>query len=240
MGCGWAIIRLREGPMPRHVNDSRRSFYGPGALSSFVLASLTALLGLGVPVVLRLRQVLREASGDELATSDVIVVLGRHLEDDQVAPAFAARLEHAATLWRQGLAPRIVVTGGLTGTATRTEAEAGARHLLAAGIPAEAVLREEGSRHTLENLYHLREMLRANGWRHVLMVSDPLHLARAAALARGFGIEVASSPATGSLPDSQTAYWSRALKQAFMLHWYHVGVAYSRLIRSRRLLERVT
>jgi hypothetical protein len=32
----------------------------------------------------------------------------------------------------------------------------------------------------------------------------------------------------------------RAMREGFLLHWYHVGLAYSRAIGSRRMLERVT
>jgi uncharacterized SAM-binding protein YcdF (DUF218 family) len=226
--------------VPRHVNDTRKSFYGPGALSSFVLACLTTVLGLGVPVLWRLRKVMKEAGQDEQAPADLIVVLGRHLERDQASAMFKARLDHGAALWRRGLAPRIVVTGGMTGAATRTEAEVGREYLVSAGVPAEAVLCEDRSRHTLENLYNVRELLAQKGWTRVLMVSDAFHLVRAAAHARGFGLDVVCSPAPGAGPSSRVATWGRALNQAFMLHWYHTGVAYSRLIRSRRLLERVT
>ena len=77
------------------------------------------------------------------------------------------------------------------------------------------------------------------GWRSVLLVSDPLHLARAVAYARGLGLDVVPSPAAAASP-RRLGYALRAVREAFFLHWYHVGVAYSRLIGSRRLLERVT
>jgi uncharacterized SAM-binding protein YcdF (DUF218 family) len=209
-------------------------------LSSLGLASATALLGLGVPVAFQLVKVLRAARHSQPEEADVILVLGRRLESDCLSSVFAARLDHAAALWRQGMAPRILVTGGLTGRSSRTEAEVGREHLLSAGIPEGSLLVEERSRHTLENLYHVREMMRANGWRRMLLVSDPLHLARAAALARGFGLEISCGAAPASSPDSRVAWWWRAWTQAFMLHWYRVGVAYSRLLGSPTLLERVT
>jgi hypothetical protein len=62
---------------------------------------------------------------------------------------------------------------------------------------------------------------------------------RVAAYARGLGMEIFPSPAVRAAPHG-LSYALRALREAFYLHWYHVGVAYSRLIRSRRLLERVT
>ena len=224
--------------MPRHVSDRWLDFLGPGALASFALASSAAVLGLGVPIVWRLREVVRTARQDGRRPADAIVCLGRHLVRDQPTAVYRARLDHAADLLAEGIAPRVVLTGGLTADSTRTEAAAGREYLLARGAPAAAILCEDASRHTLENLFHAREALRAEGLGRVVVVSDGLHLARALTYARGFGLDATGSPAP--YPGSRLARAGRALREAFFVHWYHVGVLYSRAIRSRRLLERVT
>ncbi len=214
---------------------------GPGGLASFLLASAGTLLLLGLPVGWRLRRVLREAEGEPLAPADLILVLGRRLQDDRPTAVFQARLAHAAALWRRGLAPRILVAGGVTGRASRSEAAAGRDWLLAEGVPAGALLVEDQSQHTLENLFHVRDTLHAEGWSDLLLVSDGLHLARAGALAAGLGLRVRRSPAPDCPPfRGSLAWYRRAALEAFLLHWYHTGLAYSRLIGSRRQLERVT
>lgn len=225
--------------MPPHVSDRWRDFLGPGALPSLVVAALLAVLGLGVPVLWRLRQVVIAARRDESRPADAILVLGRALVDDRPSEVFAARLAHGAALWRRGLAPRILVTGGLTGRATRSEAEAGRELLLSAGVPPEDVLCEDRSRYTLENLVNAREIVWRGGWRRLLLVSDPLHQARARAFAAGLGLEVWSSPAPDAAP-TRVRWWLRALREACLLHWYHSGVLFSRLIRNERYLSRVT
>jgi len=214
---------------------------GPGGLASFLLAAGGSLLLLGLPVGWRLRRVLREATGDPLEPADAILVLGRRLQADRPTAVFEARLAHAADLWRRGLAPRILVAGGITGGASRSEAEAGRAWLLDHGLPAESVRIEDQSQHTLENLFLLRQTLRDEGWHQVILVSDGLHLARAGALAKGLGLQVRRSPAPGCPPlPGSLAWYRRAVVEAFFLHWYHTGLAYSRAIRSRRQLERVT
>ena len=225
--------------MSRHVNDRWSDYLGPGGVSSLLVAGLLEVLGLGLPVLLQLRRVIGFARRDEREHADVILVVGRALRANLPTSAFAARLEHGAALLRAGLAPRLIVAGGLTGDATRTEAEAGRDHLLGIGVPAEAILCEGRSRHTLENLANVRATLRLHGWRRLLVVSDPLHLARVAALARGLGIDFRCSPARDAMPRG-TRYWLRALYEAHLLHWYHAGVAYSRLTRNERNLARVT
>jgi hypothetical protein len=74
-----------------------------------------------------------------------------------------------------------------------------------------AILCEDRSRHTLENLFNAREDLRGRGLWCVLLVSDPLHLARAAALATGLGLKVATSPA--AYPASTIAWAARAIRE---------------------------
>jgi uncharacterized SAM-binding protein YcdF (DUF218 family) len=140
-----------------------------------------------------------------------------------------------------GLAPRVIVSGGLTGDATWSEAEAGRSWLLEQGLPDELVFAEDRSQHTLENLFNIREDLRARKWSSLILVSDPLHLGRALACSHGFGLDVTGSPAPGCPPRSGSfGWWARALREAFLLHWYRTGYVYSRLIRSERQLSRVT
>lgn len=214
---------------------------GPGGLSSLSLALATALAGLGLPVAWRLPQVLRDASRDDRGPADAILVLGRELVDDQPTAVFRARLERGARLLAEGQAPRLIVSGGVTGTSAKSEAEAGRDYLLARGVPAAALLIEDRSRHTLENLFNVRATMRAHGWSRLVLVSDPLHVARAGALARGLGLEALLSPAAGAPPARGSIAWmGRAGREAFLLHWYYVGMAYSRLIGSARLLGRVT
>lgn len=227
--------------MHQSLEELRRNLFTPGVLSTFTLASLTAAAGLGLPVAWRWRQVRAAARHEGAAQADAILVVGRALEADRPTQVFIARLNHGLELFRRGLAPRIVVAGGLTGNASRSEAEAGREHLLAAGAPADAVHCEDQSRHTMENLINTRASLRQAGWRSLIVVSDPLHLARIGAFARGLGLICHLSPAREAPPRPGTLAWHfRALREACLLHWYHVGMTYSRALGSRRILDRVT
>ena len=238
-------------PMVGSVNEAphaappratfRQKIGGPGGVSSFLIALVAGALGFTLPVLWRMRAVLAAARRDERQPVEAILVLGRLLEADHPSAVFLRRLDHACNLWRSGVAPRIVVAGGLTGRATRTEAAAGREYLLARGVPAEVIWTEEHSQHTLENLFYVRARLREQGLAAVLLVSDPLHLARAATMAGNLGLAVTCSGAPDCPPRRGSAgWWLRAGKEAFLLHWYHCGMAYSRLIRSERQLARVT
>ncbi|HJV90612.1 MAG TPA: YdcF family protein [Holophagaceae bacterium] len=225
-----------------YTAPARSSFWqklGPGGFVSLAMALVSGLTL--VPVLLRLREVLDRVEGDAPHAADAILVLGRKLKGDDLTEVFEARLAHAEGLWRAGLAPRIIVAGGLTGTASRSEAEAGVAWLTARGFDPESLHAEDKSQHTLENLFYVRDLMNARGWRELLIVSDPLHLARAGAMARGLNLQVRCSPAVDAPPTRGSRGWvGRACFEAFYLHWYHLGVAYSRFIGSRKQLERVT
>jgi uncharacterized SAM-binding protein YcdF (DUF218 family) len=213
---------------------------GPGGLSSLALAIASGALTLGLPVAWQARRVVAAAAGAPPSPADAILVLGRELAGDEVTPVFAARLDHARALLAAGWAPRLIVSGGWTGTARRSEAAAGRDHLLACGVPADRIWIEERSRFTLENLFYVRAALRERGLGRLLLVSDPLHLARAATMARGLGLDVSCSPAAAAPPPRGSPdWWLSAAREGFLLHWYRVGILYSRAIGSARLLSRV-
>ena len=227
--------------MPRHVEDDFWEYIGPGALITLILAMVLAVVGLLLPVFWRMRTVRAFASKDQRSPSDALLVLGQLLVDNQPTLAFRGRLDHALVLWRQGVAPLIIVAGGRTGRSSLSEAEAGRDYLLAADVPKASMLVEDRSRNTLENLFNVRETLHERGMSAVTIVSNPMHLARAAAIAKGLSMPTCCSAAPGTDPPRNTWAWRLgAFREAFMVHWYHTGMAYSRMTRSDRMLRRVT
>jgi uncharacterized SAM-binding protein YcdF (DUF218 family) len=128
--------------------------------------------------------------------ADAAIVLGAAVWRTEPSPVFRERLNHAVTLYREGRVPLIVTTGGLAEGDSLSEGEAGARYLMARGIPAEAIVTEKYSRTTWQNLVYARDMLsrRHAGVRKVLIVSDPLHQRRSVFMARQLGWDAGSSP----------------------------------------------
>ena len=76
------------------------------------------------------------------APADLIVVLGNEvLPDGRASPRLKARLDAALRVWRAGLAPRVLVSGGIE-PGGQDEAAVMAAYLTAAGLPAAAVERD--------------------------------------------------------------------------------------------------
>jgi Uncharacterized conserved protein len=140
---------------------------------------------------------------DDRQPVDAVVVLGAAQYDGEPSSIFAARLRHAESLYRDGVAPRIVTAGGGRSGDAYTEAEAGRRYLIARGVPADAVVAVGEGSDTLGSLQAVAGRAEKDGWASALVVSDPWHSLRARTMARDSGLEAWTSP-TRSGPVVQT------------------------------------
>jgi uncharacterized SAM-binding protein YcdF (DUF218 family) len=135
---------------------------------------------------------------DEHPRVDAIVVLGAAQYDGRPSAIYAARLKHAVELYRDGVAPLIVFTGGNEPGDRFTEGGSGARWAVQHGVPSSATLVEERSRTTYENLRGakrvLGERLRSPSRLRVVVVSDPFHMYRAMKQAGDVGFRAYPSP----------------------------------------------
>jgi uncharacterized SAM-binding protein YcdF (DUF218 family) len=170
----------------------RRRPAGPLAwLGRIVLGALV----IGVLVVggtaFRVWQVARV---DDRRPVDAVVVLGAAQYDGDPSSIFASRLKHAETLFEDGVAPRIITTGGSRPGDITTEAEAGRRYLIDHGVPADAVVAVPEGNDTLSSLQAVAARARQGGWSSALMVSDPWHSLRARTMARDEGLAAWTSP----------------------------------------------
>ncbi len=135
-------------------------------------------------------------SGTERA--ETAIVLGAAVIGETPSPVFAARLDHAVMLYREGRVARVLVTGGRSPEDSVSEAAAGAAYLQAQGVPSEAILLEDRSHTTRQNLANARAVLGQSARAPVLIVSDPLHMRRAMSMAaaEGFAASAAPTPTT--------------------------------------------
>lgn len=150
--------------------------------------ALLVLLSLGY-LALTFVQVWRASSQDQVAMADAIVVLGAAQYDGRPSPVLEARLRHALDLYQQGLAPRIVVTGGRQAGDTFTEATTGYNWLAAQGVPPDAILKEVQGRSTFESLQATARFLDDRQLDEVLLVSNGYHAMRVAGIAREVGLD---------------------------------------------------
>lgn len=133
-------------------------------------------------------------SASDAGPADAALVLGAAVAEDRPTPVFAERLRHAVELYKSGRVPILVIAGGKNPSDILGEAEAGRDWAVAGGVPSAAILLETQSRTTKQNIEFAAPILAEHGIGSVLVVSDPLHVRRAVAMARDLGIDARPSP----------------------------------------------
>ncbi|HET6952067.1 MAG TPA: YdcF family protein [Acidimicrobiales bacterium] len=148
-------------------------------------------------------QVWMASRRDGARTADAIVVLGAAQYDCQPSPVLATRLDHTLALYRDGVAGRIVVTGGRRAGDRCTEARSSAEYLMREGVPEADLLRENDGTNSWESLAASARILRAEGLTRVVLVTDGYHALRVQAIAGELGLDASVSPsdAGGSVRD---------------------------------------
>ena len=113
-----------------------------------------------------------EASAMPPVRADAIVVLGGNDGD---------RALRALGLYREGYAPKIVLTGLERGGASPpANLTWRAQYLVARGVPRSAVRFELYSENSYEEATNILELMRKERWQTVIAVSDPPHMRRLA------------------------------------------------------------
>ncbi len=188
---------------------------------------LVVLLATVLYYVVTLVQVWWAAREDDTRRSEAIVVLGAAQYNGRPSAVFKARLDHAADLYHEHVAPTVVVTGGKQTGDAFTEATSGANYLHDKGVPDAAILRETTSHTSWESLAAAARVLQDRGKKQVVLVSDPFHALRIRAIANELGLDAVTSP-TRTSPISGLDEWRRFMAEA-------VRVAAGRIVGFGRL-----
>ena len=176
-------------------------------------------------------QINRTGLSDEAQPADAIVVLGARVGlDGQPGPDLRVRTLHAVSLFRQGLAPYLVCTGGYKDDRLSAAAVA-CRLAVSEGVPEDRVFLADGSMTTGEDAVSTGALAEGRGWRTAIVVSHPLHLERARILFEEQGITVYPSPTStdlAAIPLGTRAWLT--LREAVGIVWIgleKVGVPYN-------------
>ncbi len=140
-----------------------------------------------------------DAPNASAAPAQAIIVLGAAQYNGVPSPVLRARLEHALELYRWGLAPVLVVTGGRQPGDNYTEATTGYDYLRRRGVPDSAIRKEVHGRTTWESLHAAATFLHAEGITQVLLVSDSYHSKRLLGISDEVGLHARVSPSTESM-----------------------------------------
>jgi uncharacterized SAM-binding protein YcdF (DUF218 family) len=181
------------------------------AIISFILYSAAALI------------IYLYGQADHAAPADVIIILGGGVNVNGTPSAAQARRTAAgAALYKEGLAPYVLCTGGYDSPRhVKSEAAVCSTLLQQMGVPTSAILTEEISLSTEENALEAHQVMAEHHLTRALLVSDNFHLLRAKLLFRGEGIPVVESPAQAiSGPIGLRTAVGGSYREVAALLWY--------------------
>jgi uncharacterized SAM-binding protein YcdF (DUF218 family) len=190
----------------------RRLYRGVGILTLVVALWLGAVAG----------WIVAFGETDHSRRSDCAIVLGAAAYGSKPSPVFAERINHAVALYQSGTVKFLLFTGGSVIEADQSESAVARSHAIAAGVPADAIFIESQSRTTAQNLAQAKGVMKEHGLKTAVIVSDPLHLKRAASMAADLGIDAVTSPT----PTSRYRTWKVKagflIREVFYLHGYWI------------------
>lgn len=165
----------------------------------------------------------------DIGPADAIVVLGGGSDwpGGVLSSTSLHRTVRGITLYRDGLAPLLVLSGGERRT---TPSEAALRRALAeaCAVPATAIITDERAHTTREEAGLVGGLLRARGARSVLLVTDSHHMVRSRKLFEREGFVVRPAPANDSpepaeAPRARFELMERAIQEIIGLLYYRLA-----------------
>lgn len=137
-----------------------------------------------------------------LPNADAIVVLGGSTQ-----PAYAPRpwvevseegdrVLYGAKLYREGKAPKLILSGGRIdwdGSGPSESADMG-ELVKTMGVPESAILEDPTSLNTRENAVNVKQILEQNNLRRVLLVTSAMHMPRSLRIFQKLGIDAIPAP----------------------------------------------
>ena len=177
-------------------------------------AVLTALLATW-------RGIVRAGRAADPPRADAIVVFGARAQPDGPSRELAARLRHAAELFRSGSAPRIICSGGHPGPNSEPRVMATALERL--GIPSAAIAIDEQGESTRATLAAL---VAAGTPGHVLLVSSPYHMHRIGREAQRLGLRATLCPSPPTPVMRGRASHAKQMLREIVASWWYALTAH--------------
>jgi uncharacterized SAM-binding protein YcdF (DUF218 family) len=208
--------------MPQDLSPS------PGKKSSSVLSWWLLLLAAAGAILLFLGitgiRIAHTASETPARNADAIVVFGAAEYVGRPSPVYRARLDHGLQLFKKGMAPVVITTGGAGLDPDFSEGGVGRDYLLRRGIPEQDLIAETQGSDTAQSAARVANIMRVNGMRSCIAVSDAYHLFRIRALLEHEGVQVEVAPRPESRPHSLAQRFVAVMREAMSYLLWELGM----------------
>src|ERR1700681_3236850 len=188
---------------------------------------LVALMAAAVAAFLAITsiRIVRESWLEEAKPADAIVVFGAAEYAGHPSPVLRARLDHAFDLFRQGIAPVVITTGGAAADPRFSEGGVGVDYLRHRGIPERNLIAETQGSDTAQSAVRVAVIMRANGLHSCVAVSDAYHVFRIKRLLEHEGIgPVYVAPRPDSRPHGALQRMYAVLREASSYLLWKLGM----------------
>jgi vancomycin permeability regulator SanA len=190
-------------------------------LSAISLVLLVVVVVVGANALTVWRAAHHDGASD-VDHADAIVVLGAAQYDGTPSPVFQGRLDHAALLYGQDRAERVIVLGSNQPGDRTTEAEAGRDYLIDQGVPADAVIAIPVGHTSFESLQAAADAMHDDGLTSAFLVSDPWHNARIERMASDLGIRGYASATWTSAAKTEETRIPGYVRETFAYMYYRL------------------
>jgi uncharacterized SAM-binding protein YcdF (DUF218 family) len=161
---------------------------------------------------------------EEARAADIIIVLGAAEYRGRPSPVLQARLNHALSLYRRGLARYLLTTGGAGGDPVYTEGEVGRAYLTQRGVPSEAIVVEPEGATTAQSLEAAAEIMQRMNLHSCIVVSDGYHIYRIKSFLQNRKIQVFGSPRPSARKVTEAQQQWLYLRQAVGFALWKLGI----------------
>jgi uncharacterized SAM-binding protein YcdF (DUF218 family) len=169
-------------------------------------------------------RIVRAAGDSPTHKADAIVVFGAAEYAGRPSPVFRARLDHGFDLFRQGLAPVVITTGGSAQDPDFSEGGVGRDYLLGRGIPEQSLIAETQGSDTARSAERVANIMRANGMKTCIAASDAYHVFRIRSLLEHEGVQVEVAPRPDSRPKSLWQRFEAVMREAMSYLVWELGM----------------
>ena len=164
----------------------------PLKISVIVLVCLAVLVGIyaliinGVVINGTKEQIFTTEQVKERDGFDCIIVLGCKVKDNgQPSDMLRDRLERAVELYKEGVAPKILMSGD-HGQVTYNEVKTMKEYAISKGVPSSDIFMDHAGFSTYETIYRARDVFKVN---RAVIVTQEYHLYRALYIANSLGVD---------------------------------------------------
>jgi uncharacterized SAM-binding protein YcdF (DUF218 family) len=169
-------------------------------------------------------RIVSAATGAPAKKADVIAIFGAAEYAGRPSPVYRARLDHGYELFRKGMAPVVITTGGSGQDPDFSEGGVGRDYLLRRGVPEQALIAETQGSDTAQSAARVANIMRANGMRSCIAVSDAYHVFRIRALLEHEGVQVELAPRPESRPHHPWERFAAVMREAASYLVWEVGM----------------